>query len=280
MKARLLVGLVVTTAFAQAPDNISGLILHESSHEMGSLVVGSAVVSLRPNGTYATIVREEFLWHSVFPELPIKTTFKADEGTFTYEKTGPETATLTLTSSGEQGVVTKDLVFFSESAGIFSVPPHLYGNFEISSMRDAPIVNASARGTASASNALILGFYVSERSRHVLVRAIGPSLALFDVPEAAEDTTLELIAAAPSAPGRAVLRALNDDWEIDSYHDLEPGAYPPVTTLGAFMGAFPLQPGSKDAAFAAYLYPGAYTVVIRTKSETPAEVLAEVYVVP
>ena len=176
--------------------------------------------------------------------------------------------------------MTKDLLFFSESAGIYSVAPLLYGNFAISSVSDAPIVNASARGTASASKPLILGFYVSGRPRHVLVRAIGPSLAQFDVPDAAEDTTLELVAAAPPLPGREALRALNDDWEIDNYHNLAPGAAPPATTIGEFMGAFPLSVGVKDSALALHLSPGAYTAVIRTKSEIPAEVLAEIYVVP
>ncbi|HUG11004.1 MAG TPA: hypothetical protein VMM36_08320 [Opitutaceae bacterium] len=174
----------------------------------------------------------------------------------------------------------KDLLFFSESSGIYSVAPLLYGTFTISSVSEAPIVNTSARGMASASKPLIFGFYVSERPRHVLVRAIGPSLAEYDVPDAAEDTTLELVAAAPSAPGRPVLRALNDDWEIDSYHNLAPGASSPTTTIGEFMGAFPMPEGSKDAALAVRLSPGSYTVVIRTKSETPAEVLAEIYVVP
>jgi len=280
MKALLLVGLIATTAFAQAPDYLFGRILDEFSHVQGSNDNAITVVSLRLDGTYATIVREEYFWLTDYPELPIKTVREADRGTFTYEKTGPATATLTLTSTSGQGIVTKDLLFFSESAGIYSVPPLLFGSFSVSSIAEAPIVNASARGTASATKPLIVGFYVSGRARHVLVRAVGPSLAQFDVPDAAEDTTLELVAAAPSAPGRAVLRALNDDWEVDSYHNLETGASPPVTTLGAFMGAFPLPPGSKDAALAIQLSPGAYTVLIRTKSGTPAEVLAEIYIVP
>lgn len=46
------------------------------------------------------------------------------------------------------------------------------------------------------------------------------------------------------------------------------------------MGAFPLPEGSKDAALVLMFPPGVYTAVIRTKSETPREVLAEIYVVP
>jgi hypothetical protein len=41
-----------------------------------------------------------------------------------------------------------------------------------------------------------------------------------------------------------------------------------------------LEEGSKDSALVLKFAPGAYTVVIRTKSENAAEVLGEVYVVP
>jgi hypothetical protein len=234
---------------------------------------------LRADHAYETFVRETVLGSGELNEGE-KTVRAADRGTYTYAKIGSASGALTLNSETGWGVVTKNLSFYSDHSGQAFGPLHVVTDFTLSSIEDAPMVNASARGTATASKPLILGFYVSECPRHVLVRAVGPALAGYEVPDAAEDTTLELIAAAPSAPGRAVLRALNDDWEIDSYHNLEPGASPPATTIGAFMGAFPLLPGSKDAAFSAYLSPGAYTVVIRTKSETPAEVLGEVYIVP
>ena len=38
--------------------------------------------------------------------------------------------------------------------------------------------------------------------------------------------------------------------------------------------------GAKDAAYPVRLQPGNYTMIVRTKSAEPAELLAEAYVVP
>jgi hypothetical protein len=115
----------------------------------------------------------------------------------------------------------------------------------------------------------------------VLVRAIGPTLAQFDVADAAEDTILEIVPASPSAPIPGVtLGNWNDDWEHDLFSRSVSGAIRPAVAIGSFMGAFPLPEGSKDSAIVLWLVPGAYTALIRTKSQTPAEVLGEIYVVP
>jgi hypothetical protein len=279
MKTLLLVGLMATTAFAEAPVSLSGMIVHQNEYPLfspGSLIT---VMSLRANHTYATFVRETVLGSGELNEGE-KTVRAADRGTFTYAKTGSASGTLTLNSETGWGVITKNLSFYSDRSGQAYGPLHVVTDFTLSSIDDAPMVNASARGTATASKPLILGFYVSERPRYVLVRAIGPSLAPFNVPEAAEDTVLEIVPSDPSQSGSTVSIPQNDDWENDYYHDIDEGAVSLVTSVGAFMGAFPLPEGSKDAASVLRFPPGAYTVVIRTKSETPAEVLGEIYVVP
>ena len=280
MKTLLLVGLVVTTAFAQAPETISGKIYDETSYYFDYPDYYTQATSFGPNGTYDTMVREHFSTPALLSSSTTRTIQATDKGTYTYVKTGPTTATLTLTSTTGLGVVVKNLVFADENFGVGSTSPNDFLSFFLSSVADAPIVNASARGPASASKPLIVGFYVATRRRYVLVRAIGPSLAQFDVQDAAADTTIEVVPAQPPPPDGSLVKPSNDDWETDSYHQFAAGATLPVSTVGAFMGAFPLPTGSKDAALALLLPPGAYTAVVRTKSDTPAEVLGEVYVVP
>jgi hypothetical protein len=222
----------------------------------------------------------------VFPEMGTRTIRPTDAGTFVYAKTGASTATITLTSTKGSGVVTRTLSFFSANRGILAgalFPGGTGGGFSFSSIAEAPVVNMSARGTASASKPLIVGFYIPGRPRFVLARAIGPTLTNFDVPDAAEDTTIAIVPTSSSPDLEVVLLgAWNDDWEVEpnTYRSLAPGAVTPVTTIGEFMGAFPLPEGSKDAAIVVALQPGGYTALIRTKSETPAEVLGEIYIIP
>lgn len=284
------VGLVATSVFAQAPDSVGGKVYHEYSYPLQDYVFGdlsttTSVTSLRYDGTYSTILEEFSQYAPGFPETGTRTIRPPDSGTYVYAKTSANTATLTLTSTKDSGVVTRTLSFVSASGGILAgalFPGGTGGNFSLSSIADVPVVNMSARGTASASKPLILGFYVSGRPRFVLARAIGPTLASFDVPDPAEDVTIEIVPTRGPLVGpiTAYLGGWNDDWETEIHRSLAPDALLPATTVGAFMGAFALPKGSKDAAIAIFLQTGSHTAVIRTKSETPAEVLGEIYIVP
>jgi hypothetical protein len=282
MKTLLLpLALAATTAFAQSPDSVSGMIYEEATHVLGAGFRFVTVASLQEGGSYSTVVREHYLWLSNFNDPIVRFVDESDAGTFHYQRTDSHTATLTFTSANGTGVMIRNLEFESGNSGYFTTGASPAGRFILSKISCVPIVNASARGTASASKPLILGFCVPEPyPRYVLVRAVGPGLSQFDVTDAAEDTTLEIFGKVTLPPGAEMIGFRNDDWEVDHLHMLSPGASSLTTTVGAFLGAFPLAEGSKDAALTLKFSPGAYTVVIRTKSETPAEVLGEVYVVP
>ena len=91
--------------------------------------------------------------------------------------------------------------------------------------------------------------------KHVLVRAVGPTLAQFGVPNPLADPVLEL----HGPPGFATI--INDN------------CVPPQ-----IIGPPPLcQPGSLDAIIEATLEPGAYTAIVRGKNNATGVALVEVY---
>lgn len=130
---------------------------------------------------------------------------------------------------------------------------------------NGPLMNISTRTTlTSPDDTVIAGFVIGERSRSVLIRAVGPGLNRFDVPNPAPDTKIEIL-----RDGQKLYE--NDDWSSNPGADL-------VARISARVGAFPLDQGSRDAARIVTLPPGVYTV----HATTPASgaVLVEVYSLP
>jgi hypothetical protein len=136
-------------------------------------------------------------------------------------------------------------------------------------MFDGRVVNLSTRGVLQhGSDEIIAGFVVEDRPRAVLIRAIGPTLAQYFVPNPAPDPALSLKQAGETM-------AANDNWSDQ----------PDASLVGRAMaraGAFPLVTGSRDAAVVAVLAPGAYTAHARpsTANPTPGAVMVEIYLLP
>lgn len=137
--------------------------------------------------------------------------------------------------------------------------------------KDHAIVNIStlARVT-SGEDALISGFVISgTTSRKVLVRAIGPTLAVFGVNDALARPMLKVFQA-----GRMV--ASNEAWAGATSADTE-------AMLDAFdrAGAFRLlDENSRDTAVVLSLAPGSYTVQVKSGDAAPGATLLEVYDLP
>lgn len=127
------------------------------------------------------------------------------------------------------------------------------------------LVNISIRSAAGTDNAtMIMGFVVAgEGGKSVLVRAIGPGLSGLGVTNALRDSLLTLYR------GPDILLA-NHDWSSGS----DPAA---VSALGARLGAFPLEVGSKDAATIALLSAGPHTMHLTSEEGGSGDGLAEVY---
>jgi hypothetical protein len=122
----------------------------------------------------------------------------------------------------------------------------------------ASLVNISTRMLVlTGDNVLIGGFVVSGTTpKQVLVRAIGPTLANFGVPNPLQDPVLDLHNANTSI-------ALNDDWQTD------PNSGQIPTNLS---------PGdSRESAILITLQPGSYTAIVSGKNGTSGVGLVEVY---
>lgn len=133
----------------------------------------------------------------------------------------------------------------------------------------ARLVNISNRGFVDVGHRIMIpGFVVSrEGSRTFLIRAVGPGLrATFNLPGVLEDPVLNVF-----KDQEAILA--NDDW------DSVPGAST-TEAVARQVGAFGLEPGSRDAAFVVTLPPGHYTIQATGKDATTGVALVEVYLVP
>jgi hypothetical protein len=109
-------------------------------------------------------------------------------------------------------------------------------------------------------NVGIGGFIITGTApKHVLLRAIGPSLTQSGVPNALADPVLEL-----HGPG-AFVTITNDNWRDDPVQEglIEATGIPPTDDL--------------ESAIDATLAPGAYTAIARGNSQTPGVALVEVY---
>lgn len=130
------------------------------------------------------------------------------------------------------------------------------------------ILNASTRAyVGTGANILIPGFVIGgSGSLRLLIRAVGPSLGQFGVPDVLADPTLTLFS------GQSAI-ASNDSWSAGA-NAVE------IATAASTVGAFALPSGSRDAALLMTLAPGSYTAQIRGVADTTGTALVELYVLP
>jgi hypothetical protein len=125
----------------------------------------------------------------------------------------------------------------------------------------AQAVNLSTRmRVQTGDNVGIGGFIITGTApKHVLLRAIGPSLAQSDVPNALPDPVMEL-----HAPG-AFVTVTNDNWRDDPVQEaaILATGLPPTNNL--------------ESAIDITLAPGAYTAIVRCTNNTLGVALIEVY---
>lgn len=128
------------------------------------------------------------------------------------------------------------------------------------------LTNLSTRVNLKAENPgnLVAGFVIGgTEPMEVLIRAVGPSLANFEVSDPLENPSFRIFNSS------AEVIASNDDWGTDSPTD--------ISTVAQELGAFALTDSSADAATLATLLPGAYTIQVERPENTGGTVLLEVY---
>ncbi len=138
--------------------------------------------------------------------------------------------------------------------------------YDASGTADGQMVNLSTRGEVGAGDAaLIAGVVIrGTQPRRVLLRAVGPSLARFNIGGALlADPVLTLYR------GTTQL-AQNDDWEISR-------SSAALAATAQRVGAFALDPASLDAALLLTLEPGIYTAVVTSADGGTGIALVEIY---
>ncbi len=129
------------------------------------------------------------------------------------------------------------------------------------------LVNLSLRGKVGAGeNVLIVGMVVGgTRPTRLLVRAVGPGLTAFGVPDVLAQPRMSVFRE------EAKLLRSNTGWTSDgSRHDL--------VVAAESVGAFPLAEGSADSAMILLVDPGLYTLQVVGVGAATGEAMAEIYV--
>jgi hypothetical protein len=127
---------------------------------------------------------------------------------------------------------------------------------------DSKLANISTRGFVSTGDNVMIGglIVVGTGPANVLIRAIGPSLANFGVPNALPDPTLEL------RDGNGTLVAFNDDWRTDQQTLINGTDLAPADDL--------------ESAILRSLSPGPYTAIVREYNNFTGVALVEAYQLP
>ena len=124
------------------------------------------------------------------------------------------------------------------------------------------LVNLSARGNLAAGNTLTAGFIIQGNTTEtVLIRAVGPSLANYNVPGVLATPKLNVY----NNTGTVI--ATNSGWANNAT----------LSSTAAQVGAFALTAGSADCAIVVTLQPGAYTATVTGLNNNSGNVLLEVY---
>ena len=130
--------------------------------------------------------------------------------------------------------------------------------------------NISTRGfVGTTDRTLIAGFSViGSEPVALLVRGVGPSLAALGVSSALEDPVIQINRIQAGQPSLPI--AFNDNWSDDERASL-------AEVAANRVAAFPLKPGTRDAAVFLQLPPGIYTVRLSGKDGEEGLGLVEVY---
>jgi hypothetical protein len=129
------------------------------------------------------------------------------------------------------------------------------------------LINLSTRGQVGIGEGILIAGFVIEGTepKLVLVRAVGPTLADYDVSGALPDPRLLIFRVNEGAPIAAI-----DDWG----HSPNPRIASEAALLA---GAFALPPGSADASSLLHLPPGGYTAQVIGVDGATGVALVEVY---
>ena len=140
--------------------------------------------------------------------------------------------------------------------------------YDLSPAPNSILENISTRAFVRTGDNVMIGGVIVQgtQSRRVIVRAIGPELTQYGVPNPLADPTLEL------HDGTGALIASNNNWQHtiiggiitgDQVHDIMESGHAPTDP--------------RESAIIADLPPGNYTAIVRGVNDTTGVGLVEVY---
>ena len=121
----------------------------------------------------------------------------------------------------------------------------LFEVYDLEQSGGSKLANISTRGFVDTGDDVMIGgtIILGDTPTKVLVRALGPSLSDFGVPDALQDPVLEL------RDVNGALLAENDDWRSEQEDEINATTIPPANDL--------------ESAILRTLSPGAYTAIVR-----------------
>jgi len=124
------------------------------------------------------------------------------------------------------------------------------------------LVNISTRGFVQTGDNVMIGGTIIQGAveKHILVRALGPSLASQNVPNVLANPTLDI------ADGSGNIIASNDDWRDTQEAEIIASTIPPTDDL--------------ESAVDLHLMPGSYTAIVRGANNSTGNALVEFYELP
>lgn len=135
--------------------------------------------------------------------------------------------------------------------------------YDLNSPDDSRLANISTRGSVQTQDNVMIGGFILGGSNiqpaRVVVRAIGPSLSQFGIPNPLANPTLELV----NSDGQSV--GFNDNWQDDASQAAQLQALNIAPTM------------ANESAIVAILPPGPYTAIVAGQSGTTGVGLIEVY---
>jgi uncharacterized delta-60 repeat protein len=135
----------------------------------------------------------------------------------------------------------------------------LFEVYDLDQTVDSKLANISTRGFVGTGDNVMIGgtIIIGIDPARVLLRAIGPSLTNFGVPNALQDPTLEL------RDGNGTLMASNDNWRTDQEAEIIATGIPPSNNL--------------ESAIVRDLAPGNYTAIVHGVNGTTGIAVVEAF---
>jgi hypothetical protein len=200
-------------------------------------------------------------WNAA-PDLSALRRATARTGAFAFPEGSNDAALVVTLNPGAYTATVRDA---GRAAGVSLVEVF---DSDVAPPGGARLVNLATRAWVRANEtAHFAGLVVDgPRPEKLLLRAVGPGLSAFGVTDFLPDPQMQLWAGAQNL-------AENDNWDRTADGAL-------AATAGTNVGAFALQPGSRDAALLVTLPPGVYTLHVSDVISRTGTAVIEAYRIP